>query len=320
MLMGTISIAGLPPFSGFYSKDALLHEVFLAATGTGSWIYWLLYALAVITAAMTAYYMFRLYFLTFEGKFRGPGWMAKHHAEPVHDAEESTDHEHHQEVHLHEAPWAMTTPLVILGTMALIGGVVAFAIAGGPLGGFIHASEGTAEAASQATGVDVEAHGADGHGLMYALVHPFAEVTTYVSIAAAVIGIATAWAFWRPGKVESSIRPDSDAKGIVKVWRNRYYIDGVYDRIFGYGVLRQADRQDRFDQEVIDGTVNGVANASSGLGERLRKWNTGFVQDYALTMLFGFIVIVLVVIYWPQVPDLLDRVRNLATGFWQGGI
>src|SRR5438552_542669 len=78
MLMGCISIAGIPPFSGFFSKDALLGAVWEAARETGSSVYYLLFAIGVVTAGMTAYYMFRLYFLTFEGEHRGLEWAIEH--------------------------------------------------------------------------------------------------------------------------------------------------------------------------------------------------------------------------------------------------
>ena len=94
-LIGCLAIAGCPPFSGFFSKDAILISAY--EHGIGFWI------LAVFAAMMTAYYMFRLYFLTFNGKFRGT---------------------HEQEHHLHESPMAMTLPLIVLAILAIIGGFV----------------------------------------------------------------------------------------------------------------------------------------------------------------------------------------------------
>ena len=326
MLMGTISISGIPPFSGFFSKDAILHEVFEVASETGSIVYWLLFAAGVLTAALTAYYMFRLYFLTFEGNFRGPAFLhglhgdhkrSAHHASAgpaasraVADHEDHHDHEHH----IHEAPWSMTVPLVILGTMAVLGGIVAFAIAGGAFGGFIHASEGTAE--SIGAGAEHEA----GHGIVTALVEPFGAVTTYVSIAAALAGIAAAYMMWGPGKAERNIKSDAQATGMTRVWQKRYYVDQVYDRVFGWGSLKVAAGTDWFDREVIDGAVNGVATVNTASGERIRRWNTGFVQDYALTMLGGFILIVLLVIYVPQIPGWVEFLRSRFSGIILGGL
>ena len=355
MLMGTISIAGIPPFSGFFSKDAILHEVFLAATETGAVLYWVLYAMAVLTAAMTAYYMFRLYFLTFEGRHRGAAWWAERSGAPVlqsvgtpstaagvgpheghhgHHAKAGpaakradmahAEHEDHHGHGLHESPWAMTVPLAILGTFAVVGAFVALGIAGGGFGGLIHASEQTTEAAAHAVGLtaaDIEAaHHEGAHGLVAAILEPFGEATTYVSIAAALVGIGLAWAMWNPRKVEQNIRADSDARGVERVWQNRYYIDRAYDTVFGRWVLRQADAQDRFDADVIDGAVNGLASANARAGERIRRWNTGFVQDYALTMLFGLIVIALVVIYAPQIPEYIEWIRARVAGVFLGGI
>jgi NADH-quinone oxidoreductase subunit L len=333
MLMGTISISGIPPFSGFFSKDAILGAVYEAATESGSTLYYLLFAAGVLTAGLTAYYMFRLYFLTFEGEHRGVAWAQEHgvvpqpatrdvglpthaphlaHAGPsapptMHAREEPSDeHEEHHEAP-HEPPWTMTVPLVILGLFAIFGGFVAFAMAGGPFGGLIHASTGTATAAGGAAEAASGSIGA-------ALAAPFGEATTYLTLLAAIIGIVLAWAWWGPGRAERRIRSDADARGAARLWQRRYYVDQLYDTVFGRWVLRAATAEDAFDREVIDGAVNAVATVNERSGERIRKWNTGFVQDYALTMLAGFIVVVLIVIYVPQLPDLLSGLRGLLPG------
>jgi NADH-quinone oxidoreductase subunit L len=97
-LIGCIAIAGIPPFSGFFSKDAILLGSFLHKDDGV-----ILYAIALFTALLTAFYMFRLYFITFTGKFRGT---------------------HEQEHHLHESPSLMTIPLIILAVLSVIGGFV----------------------------------------------------------------------------------------------------------------------------------------------------------------------------------------------------
>jgi NADH-quinone oxidoreductase subunit L len=124
---------------------------------------------------------------------------------------------------------------------------------------------------------------------------------------------------WGPGKAEANITVDSEATGITRVWQNRYGIDRLYDTVFGKWVLNEAESANNFDADVIDGAVNGIATVNDRASNRIRKWNTGNVQDYALTMLFGFIVIVLIVIYVPQIPDLVTRVKDLF-GLITGGI
>ena len=110
-LIGCIAIAGIPPFSGFFSKDAILLSAYLKSP--------VLYGIALFAALLTAFYMFRLLFLTFTGKFRGT---------------------HDQEHHLHESPAAMTIPLIILAVLSVIGGFVVipavFAEGGDKLGAF----------------------------------------------------------------------------------------------------------------------------------------------------------------------------------------
>ena len=342
MLMGTISISGVPPFSGFFSKDGIVHAVYEVAHlagGTLSLVYWALFAMAVLTAGLTAYYMFRLYFLTFEGDHRGvaylrglngdpaplksvgkPSTAAPHHAHagPAASAHVAHAHEDHHDDHghhIHEAPWSMTVPLAILGTMALIGGIVAFAIAHGEVASFIRPSE-NAIAAAGVEGVEIEA----GHGIASAVTHPFAAITTYVTLAAAAIGIGAAWMMWGPGKAERNIKSDAQTTGMARVWQRRYYIDPLYDRAFGWGSLKLAAGTDWFDREVVDGAVNGVAKANAWSGERIRRWNTGFVQDYALTMLAGFLLIVLAVMYAPTVSAWVDALRARFTAILLGGL
>ncbi|HUR68485.1 MAG TPA: proton-conducting transporter membrane subunit [Candidatus Thermoplasmatota archaeon] len=335
MLMGTISIAGIPPFSGFFSKDAIVGAVWEAARETGSILYYALFAAAILTAGLTAYYMFRLYFLTFTGEHRGVAWWRSrsgasdvpeshtHHPEPehhghvgpsgpgahAHDAHEHAAHgEHHaHDAQPHEGPWTMTAPLAILGVFAIVGGILALLFAGGAFGHLIGPSEGVV--ASVGAG---EEHLAD--GLVAALIHPFTEITTYITLVAAGIGIALAYMWWGPGKAVANITRDDEATGIARVWQKRYYIDQAYDRVFGYAVLKQAEAQNAFDSDVIDGAVNGVATVSDRSGERLRRWNTGFVQDYALTALFGLMVIMLIVIYAPQIPGLWAQARGMLGG------
>jgi NADH-quinone oxidoreductase subunit L len=221
------------------------------------------------------------------------------------DHHDSGAHDEHAEPH--EGPWTMTLPLMILGFFAIFGGIIAIAIAGGEFGGLIHASTGTADA----VGVRLaEERGS----FVDALVTPFTEWTAYLSLAAALIGIGLAWLWWGPEKVEANLTSDADATGMKRVWQRRYYIDQAYDRVFGAGALRFAAGEDVFDREVIDGAVNAVATVNDASSQRIRRWNTGFVQDYALTMIAGLVLIVLLVIYAPQVPGWIDSLRHLAGG------
>src|SRR5439155_17684268 len=111
---------------------------------------------------------------------------------------------HDEHADPHEGPWTMTLPLVIPGLFAILGGIVAIALAGGEFGGLIHASTGTADA----VGVRLaEERGS----FVDALVAPFTEWTAYVSLAAALAGIGLAWLWWGPEKVEDNIKSDADA-------------------------------------------------------------------------------------------------------------
>ncbi|MHB8603638.1 MAG: NADH-quinone oxidoreductase subunit L [Thermoplasmatota archaeon] len=269
MLLGTISIAGIPPFSGFYSKDALLETVYNA--GSASTLFLVLWAVGVLTAFMTSYYMFRLYLMTFRGEFRG------------------TDEEAH---HIQEAPPTMWVPLAILGGFAIFGAFVVFFFAGGGVDRWL---------------VDPTAASED---FVAALVAPFTSWITYVSLAAAVGGFALAWGRFRPSVVAQNIVPDGAEAGMSRVLQKRYYIDGAYDAFAELVVLNLAKLENWFDQNVIDGVVNGVADLQVFFASKLRRWNTGNVQDYAVSVIGGFVLIVLLVIYVPQVTALISRLTG----------
>ncbi len=147
-LLGCIAIAGIPPFSGFFSKDAILLGAFLKSP--------VLYVIAVFTAMLTAFYMFRLFYLTFHGKFRGT---------------------HEQEHHLHESPAAMTIPLIVLAILSVIGGFVGIPSI------FMHGGDKLGEFLSPV----IAAH--EGHEISHAREYMLMGVATAGAIAAIIAAI-----------------------------------------------------------------------------------------------------------------------------------
>jgi NADH-quinone oxidoreductase subunit L len=262
MLIGSVAIAGVPPLAGFFSKDEILGGAFKNGF---LWVW----AIGFVVAGMTAFYMFRLMGMT----FWGPS-----HVDP--------EAEHH----IHESPKTMTRPLILLAIPAVLLGL---AIGFPPETGLLHqwlspvfehtiAAGGRVEAAYSFFGID----GALAIG-----------TTALVAIA-----IVVAWRLFgveipalglhakpRPDRVrEVSARPGLSF--LYKGSLNKWWFDYINNKLFvDYGG-RLAAAAWWFDRTIIDGTVNGIGTVTAGAGLRLRRVQTGHVQNYALGIAIGLIV------------------------------
>jgi len=263
MLIGSVAIAGVPPLAGFFSKDEILGGAFKNGF---LWVW----AIGFLVAGMTAFYMFRLMGMTFWG--------------PSHvDAE--------KQAHIHESPPSMTRPLVLLAIPAvLLGMVIGFPPESGLLHGWLQpvfeatiAASGRAEAAYAFLGID----GALAIG-----------TTALVAVA-----IALAWRLFGVNmpalglKVEP--RPDrvralSATPGLRLLYRGssaKWWFDDLNNLLFVVVGGKLAAAVFWFDRVVVDGTVNGIGTATVGAGSRLRRVQTGRVQNYALGIALGLIAI-----------------------------
>ena len=275
-LVGALAISGLPGLSGFFSKD----EILASAFASGNYLVW---GLGLVGAAMTAFYMFRLIFLTFFGEERmGP------------------DIGHH----VHESPPAMLVPLQILAGLAVVGGYVGLphVLGGGAwFGRFLETSTGAHESHLSA-GTEV---------LLMA-----------GSVAAAVAAIFPAWAIYVKRNGEPARRFAERFRALYRTVVRKYYVDEAYGRIFVGGVLalgRIADWIDRriidglvdgaaalaravsrlsifFDEGVVDGAVDGVGRVHLAVSSLLRRLQTGFVYNYALAVVVGAALVITLVI------------------------
>ena len=248
MLIGTVAIAGLPPLAGFWSKDEILGEAFKFGF---TWVWFI----GMIVAAMTAFYMFRLVGLTFWGSSRV-------------DAK----------VHVHESPWTMTLPLILLAIPSIgIGALLGLPFANGIL---VHGLEPVFAGANALLGHEHEAwniFGIDG-ALMLA------------SVAVASIGTAIGIRLFRSDHGELLRTWTARLKPLYVGSRNRWFFDDLNDRLFVQFGGRVANAAWWFDRRVVDGAVNGVATATSSGGRGLRRIQTGRVQNYALGIALGLIV------------------------------
>jgi NADH-quinone oxidoreductase subunit L len=244
-LVGTLAIAGIPLFAGFYSKD----EILLAAFAKGHTV---LFGLALFTALLTAAYMARLLFLTFFGEFRGG---------------------HDLEHHVHESPWSMLAPLVLLAVGSVVAGYALFPGA--------HGTRVRLPEILQPAFRLPEAH------------LPHLAWLPLVATLAAVLGILIAWYLYlaMPDLRASLARPLRPA---LRVFSAKYFFDHVYDGFTRRVVVAGSDALlwKRVDAGLIDGMVNGSARLMRAWAETLRPVQTGFVRHYALLVLAGAVALV----------------------------
>jgi len=246
-LVGTLAIAGAPGLAGFFSKDEILAHVY----ATGHPYLWLT---AVVAATLTAFYMFRLLFLTFFGEIRA---------------------DHDVAHHVHESPAVMTVPLVILAVLSIVGGWVGLPehwLWGNRLGEFLAPVTGHPHAAEHA--------GILGEGALMLIATTFA-----------VAGATLAYVFYvrLPGlPMVLSWR----LRGAYETLLNKYWIDELYDAVFVQPYVRISTLLWQVaDQQLIDGFVNGVAGAIGANGDVWRRAQTGNVQHYALAFLGGVVLV-----------------------------
>jgi NADH-quinone oxidoreductase subunit L len=250
MLMGTIAIAGIPPFSGFFSKDEILAGAFAASP--------VLWGLGFIGALMTAFYMFRMLFMTFSGTFRG------------------TEEQKH---HLHESPKSMTMPLLVLAILSVVGGVINLPAV---LGGNHWLEDFLAPVFSE------------GKAIMPAT-HHLEHSTEYLLMGASVVGvlIMVALAFNKYVKRQQLPEEGEGARSfLANLSYHKFYVDELYDRI----IVRPINWLSAFfgnvvDQRGIDGVVNGAGKATFDTGKVLRLLQNGNIGFYLLMMVIGVIAI-----------------------------
>jgi NADH-quinone oxidoreductase subunit L len=259
MLTGTIAIAGIPPFAGFFSKDEILASAF-ASGHYGVWI------AGVIAALLTAFYMTRLYVLTFRGQSR-----------LTHEAEH----------HLHESPPSMTVPLAILAALSVVGGWVGLPFQSGG-----HLLERWLKPVFEGGAVERVL----GEGTEHA-VRPLPPATEWlliaVSVGVALLGIWLALrAYLRKPEMATSLA--QRFAGVQRTLVNKYWVDELYDRIVVRPVVGWSMWLWTFwDEKIVDGAVNGVAYVIEGLSAGLRLFQTGFVGTYALFFTLGVLALIL---------------------------
>ena len=299
MAIGAVAIAGIPPFAGFFSKDEILFRTFLYH---GAFVPdRLLWVLGVATALMTAFYMFRLIYMTFFGAYRGPAW--EHGAGGGHGQEgEEHGHAWHGP---HESPRWMTLPLVVLAGGAILAGFVGVPVAFEALWPWTAAIEHFLHPSFVAEGAHVaeEAH-------HMSLLGELGLMAFSVLIALGGIWFAYRNYVERP---EAAEQMAAILAGPHRVLTNKYYVDELYDATVVRGTMGSADGLWTVDRRVVDGAVNGtgwMTIAASWVSHVLDKYvvdglvnliawicgeasyvfrraQTGLIQNYAFATLLG---------------------------------
>jgi NAD(P)H-quinone oxidoreductase subunit 5 len=289
-LIGTLAISGIPPFAGFWSKDEILGATFKVNPG--------LWAVGFLTAGITAFYMFRMYFMTFEGSFRGgnaeikqtlkfeqlqrlglafgPGAMDPRELTVAASSEDhghEADHEHHSE-YPHESPVTMTFPLVALAIPSILIGLV-----GTPFANYF-------EAFIHPPGEMVEGFPTLGISTEF-------EWTEFLTLAGSsvgivLIGITLSSLMYRTHQID----PAAIAKSIEPLYKlslNKWYIDDIYEVVFVQGSRRLARQVLEVDVRIVDGLVNLAGFVTLVTGEGLKYLENGRAQFYAL-IVFGAVL------------------------------
>jgi len=247
-LIATIAIAGFPPFAGFFSKDEILGSA-LSSPYIAAPARYAIWGLGTVAALCTAYYMFRLVFLTFFGSFRGT---------------------HEQEHHLHESPWTMTVPLIVLAALSTVGGIALV---------WHHNLAHWLEPIYPRIG-DSEAE--------------FAIHNEYVlmGVATVVAALGTWMAyqrFYKRGPAADAAFAER-SPGLARALENKWYVDELYEKVIVSPLEKTSQFLWRGVDMAIDGTLSLGAYLVALAGDLLRFFQTGNVRNYALMFFVGVIV------------------------------
>jgi len=248
-LIGTLAIAGFPLLSGFYSKDEIIGHLYAENP--------VLYGVIMFSVVLTAIYMFRLYFLTFHGNFRGT---------------------EHQRSHAHESPLTMTLPLMVLAVLSVFGGLLNLP------GLFIH---------DGAHWLTHYLNGAPGLGLIE---HPEASVNSTLLLMGVASGVSIAvliWGYLNYVKNGSLAKSDDQLQGWELLSANKLYWDEIYNTIF----VKPAEHIGTFFNQVIEQKlltpgIFALASLTDKAGNQVRKLQTGLVSSYLFWMVLGIIMLI----------------------------
>jgi NADH-quinone oxidoreductase subunit L len=246
--LGTLAIVGFPGFSGFFSKDEILAHAWEHNK--------LLWFLGVLGAAMTTFYMFRLYFLTFKGSFRGT---------------------HDQEHHLHESPKSMTIPLIVLAVLSVVGGLIG-------IPEVLHGHH-YLEAYLKPVFEDSSLR----------LVHHLSHGTEIIIMIVAVLVMALALLFAYIKYVKNNTLPANEGETLNPIHNlvyKKYLIDELYENVIMKPINFIGEALHKVvDNQIVDGIVNGFGSMVTGVSGVIRKAQSGNIGLYVFVMVISIVLI-----------------------------
>lgn len=278
MTAAVFAISGLPPFAGFFSKDEILYQAFLSPNGGK--IFWVI---GLITAFLTSFYMFRLWYMTFFGESRGGQYGLAEHGAAVHASKSSTlvleaepdEHSHPHDAH--ESPWIMLVPLILLGILSIIGGWI-----GIPAGLF--------------------GHNEIGH-FLDPLLSPAGviEGSNSLALSLAIVSTLTALAGWLCAHILYFLKPElpgqfaAQLRGLYTLVSNKYWVDELYGAVFVTPLLLMSRYllKGMIDTGVINGATYGAGYSAQGFGAIVQRVQSGNIRSYAGWLALGAAVLLI---------------------------
>jgi NADH-quinone oxidoreductase subunit L len=302
MTIATFAIAGIPPFAGFFSKDEILWRAYQV-----SWVYWFI---GLFTAFLTSFYMFRLWFMTFFGEYRG---TAESHEDLAHghgdydDTRAGAPAPHgHGHGGIHESPWVMVIPLVVLAFLSFTGGWIGVPRSLGGnnrfekfLGPVFHA-----DVAEGAEGHGFSEMGAEGHGMAGSpnketegpepqAGHGTELAFTGISVFAGLLGFVLAWLlYYRDPQLPQRIA--ASLGGLYQAVVHKYYVDELYANLFVKPLIAGSTSilWHGIDRDVIDATVDNSAHGANEVSDSVRHMQSGNLRSYAGWVAAGAAVVI----------------------------
>ena len=291
MTAATFAISGIPPLAGFFSKDEILWRAYQA-----NWVFW---ALGVFTAFLTSFYMFRLWFMTFFGEYRGEAESGAHSSQD--HGHDSHGHDSHGHGGIHESPRIMLVPLVVLAVLSVVGGWVGVpASLGGNnrfdkfLSPVFRANmpatpgeqAGSANAEQQTEAPEPET----GHGteLMF----------TGISVAGALFGLYLAWLlYYRNPNLPQQIA--AGLGGFYQTVLHKYYVDEIYAAVFVKPLIHGSTQilWQGVDRNIIDATVDNSAAGAREVSDSVRHMQSGNLRSYAGWIAIGAAAVIAYMIW-----------------------
>ena len=300
MTMGVFAIAGIPPLAGFFSKDEILYQTFASPNPLGK----LLWLVGLVTAGLTSFYMFRLWFKTFFGAERFDEHALAHGqsthdlpdpnaAHGTHNEAAAAEHDSAQAAHphgVHESPWIMTLPLAVLALLSIVGGWVGVPAA---LGGhneieaFLEPVFASTSAIHGASAINADNAS---HGLELGL--------ATISVLVALLGLGVAYLFYyrKPGTAAGLARRFRPVYTLVE---NKFYVDEIYSRVLVTPLLvvTRLILYGLVDKGIVSGSGSAAAAGTRGLGSFTRRMQSGNIRSYAGWLALGAAAVLAVMIF-----------------------